>query len=241
MGNQKCYIGWDVGAWNCDKNKSSRDAIVILDSNGKLLGFKRGNLRESITNAQSTNEILIKLFQWCGLSYFNEEIVMAIDTPLGFSEAFVKLITHYSIEAEINDFQKNPYLYRKSEHFLFEKEEKPLSAVNHMIGAQATKGIHFLSKFAPIIESLGIWKSSNRKLTVIETYPTANNEFIMIPEILKEKLDNSENENINQDVKDAYICAEIAKRFDQNKGTFYQPLQSIHEKEGWIWVLKKNK
>jgi hypothetical protein len=24
-------IGWDVGAWNYDKNSKSRDAIVILD------------------------------------------------------------------------------------------------------------------------------------------------------------------------------------------------------------------
>ena len=231
MGNQKCYIGWDVGAWNCDKNKSSRDAIVILDSNGKLHGFKRGNLRESITNAQSTNEILIKLFQWCGLSYFNEEIVIAIDTPLGFSQAFVNLVTQNTISEPIGDFSKNPYLYRKTEQFLFEKGAKPLSAVNHMIGAQATKGIHFLSKFAPIIESLGIWKSNDEKLTVIETYPAANKQIEISVKL------NAE----NQDVKDAYICAEIAKRFDQNKGTFYQPLQSIHEKEGWIWVLKKNK
>lgn len=26
------FIGWDVGAWNCDKNPSSRDALVVLDS-----------------------------------------------------------------------------------------------------------------------------------------------------------------------------------------------------------------
>jgi hypothetical protein len=27
------FIGWDVGGWNCDKNRESRDALVILDVN----------------------------------------------------------------------------------------------------------------------------------------------------------------------------------------------------------------
>lgn len=229
LDSNKYYIGWDVGAWNCDKNKSSRDAIVILDSNGKLLGFKRGNLRESITNAQSTNEILQTLFHWCGLNYLNEKIVLSIDTPLGFSQAFINLITNYTTSEPIGDFSKNSYLYRKTEQFLFEKGEKPLSAVNHMIGAQSTKGIHFLSKFAPINESIGIWKSNDGKLKVIETYPAANKQIEILDKL------NSE----NQDIMDAYICAAIAKRFEENKGSFYQPLQSIHENEGWIWVLEK--
>lgn len=47
MSSNKYFVGWDVGAWNCDKNKSSRDAIVILDSNGKLLGNK-SNLKKNI-------------------------------------------------------------------------------------------------------------------------------------------------------------------------------------------------
>lgn len=129
----------------------------------------------------------------------------------------------------IGNFSKNPYLYRKTELFLIEKKEKPLSAVNHMIGAQATKGIHFLSKFAPEIESVGIWKNNDGILKVIETYPAVN-KHIEILDIL-----NSE----NQDIMDAYICAAIAKRFEENKLVFYPPLDTIHEKEGWIWVISK--
>lgn len=26
------FIGWDVGGWNCDRNASSRVALVVLDS-----------------------------------------------------------------------------------------------------------------------------------------------------------------------------------------------------------------
>ncbi|WP_445716266.1 hypothetical protein [Flavobacterium sp.] len=229
MNLNKYYIGWDVGAWNCDKNKSSRDAVVILDSNGKLIGHKRGNIRDCINNAQSTNEILQDLFHWCGLSYTNEVVVLAIDTPLGFSQGFINLITNYTTSEPIGDFSKNLYLFRKTEQFLFQKGEKPLSAVNHMIGAQATKGIHFLAKFAPKIESLGIWKSNDGKLTVIETYPSANRQIEILDELNYE----------NQDIKDAYICAAIAKRFKENKTNFYAPLVDIHEKEGWIWVISK--
>ena len=30
MQEQSLYIGWDVGAWNCDRNKASRDAVVVV-------------------------------------------------------------------------------------------------------------------------------------------------------------------------------------------------------------------
>jgi len=29
-------IGWDVVGWNCDRNRASRDALVILDEHGVL-------------------------------------------------------------------------------------------------------------------------------------------------------------------------------------------------------------
>ena len=32
------FIGWDVGGWNCDRNRSSRDAIVILDTERRIVG-----------------------------------------------------------------------------------------------------------------------------------------------------------------------------------------------------------
>jgi hypothetical protein len=53
------YIGWDVGGWNCDKNNKSRDALVILDADLKLIGKPwRGNLRTTINehDRQSGNQ-----------------------------------------------------------------------------------------------------------------------------------------------------------------------------------------
>ncbi|WP_188051103.1 hypothetical protein [Flavobacterium sp. GP15] len=223
----KYYIGWDVGAWNCDKNRSSRDAIVIIKPDGTFVYGKRNNVREWLNTAKTTKEIVIMFFYHCDLEYNNEEVIIAIDTPLGFSEAFVNLVNNNIISEPISDFSSNPYLFRKTEQFLYTKGFQPLSAVNHMIGAQATKGIHFISKFAPNNESLGVWNSEDEKLTVIETYPSANKR-IEIPASLQ---------TVHQDIQDAFICAAIAKRFGNDRNLFHLPLKEINEKEGWIWVL----
>lgn len=31
-------IGWDVGGWNCDRNRLSRDALVVVDHNLHVVG-----------------------------------------------------------------------------------------------------------------------------------------------------------------------------------------------------------
>lgn len=226
---EKYYIGWDVGAWNCDTNQKSRDAIVIISPDNKIAYGNRNNVKDWLNTAKTTREILTILFHHCGLKYKEEEVILAIDTPLGFSEAFVSLLTKGTICETIADFSSNSYLFRKTEQFLYENGFKPLSALNHMIGAQATKGIHFISKFAPTIESLGVWKSQDEKLTVIETYPSANKKIEKRVEL----------QTAHQDIQDACNCAEIAKIFDSNRDSLYQPLIAINEKEGWIWVLRE--
>ena len=37
------YVGWDVGAWHCDKNTNSRDAIVIQDKESEDVFLFYGN------------------------------------------------------------------------------------------------------------------------------------------------------------------------------------------------------
>jgi hypothetical protein len=54
---QRYYIGWDVGAWHCDTNKNSRDAVAILDHTLKPVGEPwRGNLSSLILSLQESNE-----------------------------------------------------------------------------------------------------------------------------------------------------------------------------------------
>ena len=87
-------IGWDVGGWNCDKNGKSRDALVILDAEQKIVGKPwRGNLRLAINEATDSADWIGRLFALCAaVAPTQPKVTLAIDTPLGFSEGFVRLI-----------------------------------------------------------------------------------------------------------------------------------------------------
>ena len=170
------YIGWDVGGWNCDKNYNSKDAIVILDSTFGIKGKPFiGNLRDAINKATTCSEWINELFKLCQITteYVNQKVVIAIDTPLGYSASFVELITSKNYQTEnIGNLSLNPYLYRKTELLLFENGHHPLSAIKDMIGSQSTKGMHVLAKFAnKIPSSTGVWIDASARVTFIETYP----------------------------------------------------------------------
>jgi len=145
------YIGWDVGGWNCDKNGKSRDAIVILDG---------GACRSSANHGAETSAPLSTPLPGLRLSYIRclpcamrpipgRRVTLAIDTPLGFPQAFAGLVTGLHCVEPIADSASNPYLFRRTERILFEHGLNTLSAVKDMIGSQATKGMHALAKFAP--------------------------------------------------------------------------------------------
>src|SRR5512139_2627159 len=90
------YVGWDVGGWNCDKNSKSRDAVVILDAGLAIAGKPwRGNLRAAINEAATSADWVAALFSLCKAAPpdSSARVTLAIDTPLGFSEAFVRLVT----------------------------------------------------------------------------------------------------------------------------------------------------
>jgi predicted nuclease with RNAse H fold len=243
---QQFFIGWDVGGWNCDKNRESRDALVILDAQGHLIGKAwRGNLRKAINKTEITLEWLQILFAYCDAEFpTNSQAVLAIDTPLGFSEAFIRLITRLEPVDTLGQSDSNPYLFRSTEQFLFNHGLKPLSPVKDMIGSQASKGMHVLAKFAPNVKQCGVWTDGGG-LTVIEAYPSAckNSAFIqrelqryVVAEnddpphrIWLESLDH-------QDKLDALACALLARAFSFELESFAPPPDTISLSEGWIWV-----
>jgi len=226
-------IGWDVGAWNCDKNPDSRDAIVILDSTLAIVGQPwRGNLRECISGVVTTTEWLNALFSKCKAGPFDRsmQITMAIDTPLGFSEEFLNLAANLKCVESVGSSASNRYLFRRTERHLFQQGLKPLSAVKDMIGSQATKGMHALARFAPTVESCGVW-TDGKGFRAIETYPTACRKTWAVKSLLvgRKSLDNA-------DKDDALICALIAHLFATNRQTLEAPSDDIPVREGWIWV-----
>lgn len=200
------FIGWDVGGWNCEKNRDSRDAIVIIDPKLTIIGIPwRGNLRSYINEASSTKEFIRKLFSLCSdnLPTNIGHVTLAIDTPLGFSIEFVELLTNLRFVEFIGSYNTNPYLYRQTELFLFKLGLSPLSAIKDMIGSQATKGIHVLAKFAPTMKRCGVW-SDGERLVAIEAYPAACKNSWLI-DTLRQKVANHPIEN--QDKMDALTCA----------------------------------
>jgi predicted nuclease with RNAse H fold len=230
------FIGWDVGGWNCDKNGKSRDAIVVLDSTPTIVGKPwRGNLRECIATAATTSDWLKALFAKCGAELSDEtmSVTMAIDTPLGFSDEFVGLVNRRDYVEPDATSGRNRYLFRHTERHLFEKDLAPLSAVKDMIGSQATKGMHVLAKFAPQVESCGVW-TDGHGFRAIETYPTACRDTKAIKKFL-----NGRNKLQPADVEDARVCALVAHLFATERSTLEGPDATVPSREGWIWVPRR--
>lgn len=232
------FIGWDVGGWNCDKNGESRDAIVILDASLAIVGKPwRGNLRASINSAKTSEGWVQALFALCGAvpPSARARITLAIDTPLGFSQAFVALVTGLKCVATVEGSATNPYLFRQTERHLFEQGIRPLSAVKDMIGSQATKGMHAVAKFAPRVASCGVWTDGDA-LTAIEAYPSPCKHSALMAALL---LPYAEWRQANhQDKVDALICALIAYCFQVRPETLMPPSDEGPVSEGWIWLPK---
>ena len=229
------FIGWDVGGWNCDKNSKSRDAIVILDGSLRLVGNPwRGNLRESINEAESASEWGERLFGLCDGGIFEKdaEVILAIDTPLGFPQEFLSLANGLKGVSVVNDSATNRYLYRRTERYLFELGLKPLSPIKDMIGSHATKGMHVLGKFAPKLASCGVW-NNQKGFVAIESYPTACRNAPLV-----RKLREGFGPTNHSDAEDALVCALMAYLFATNPDTLEQPDGDVPQEEGWIWIPK---
>lgn len=227
------FIGWDVGGWNCDRNSKSRDAILILDSDLTIVGKPwRGNLRATINESATTRDWVCSLFECCEAPVPEPRtpVTLAIDTPLGFSEAFSGLVTNLRCVEPIGNSDTNPYLFRQTERYLFEHGLRPLSAVKDMIGSQATKGMHVLAKFAPKVARCGVW-TDGAALTAIEAYPSACKESATIQGLRRRHAPLC-----HQDEEDALICALVARLFAEDPGTLHSPGDTVSASEGWIWV-----
>lgn len=227
------FIGWDVGGWNCDKNPASRDAIVILDSALNIVGKPwRGNLRRHINAAVDTHAWIDSLFKLCSVVRPADAslITLAIDTPLGFSQGFVQLVSGLEPAGPLEGSSTNPYLFRRTERWLFEQGLSPLSAVKDMIGSQSTKGIHVLARFAPTVKSCGVW-TDGELLTAVEAYPSACRGSVTFAG-LRQRFPTL----AHPDLDDALVCALVAHLHAVAPEVLVAPDQDVPLSEGWIWV-----
>jgi predicted nuclease with RNAse H fold len=208
---------------------------VILDADLRVQGRAwRGNLREVINAADSAEAFVRRLFVLCGAACSNVAIAtLAIDAPLGFSEAFVHLVSgRVAVEIPVGNYRDNPYLHRRSERRLFEYGHKPLSPVQDMIGSQATKTMHALAKFAPQMQRCGVW-SGGGNLTAIEAYPAPCKKSATVNG-LRDRVTGEP--MVHPDEHDALTCALIAWLFEHEPDALDPVEDGVPENEGWIWV-----
>lgn len=114
------FVGWDVGAWNCDQG-DSRDALCAvagshIDALQPVGASWRGNLR-----AQICERGLAALPTLLGLHRLDDAYVVAIDAPLGWPEPFVQLVNGETVlDCVPAQADKNPYLFRRTDLRLFD-------------------------------------------------------------------------------------------------------------------------
>lgn len=242
------YVGWDAGAWHCDQNVKSRDALVVFTDDGNdALTLVRtpfwGNVREHLWPGTGL-ALVTALLKCCGVPAAEvDHIIIAIDTPLGWPAAAVGLLAQGNTVAVPPTSQADPYLFRATERLLFAHGHRPLSVVRDMISSQSLKGIHTRQQLGGSREQLGVWtlRESGVQVDLIETYPAP---YTRLKAGRDEQLDGLTAALITtlhgaarrQDTADACFCAWLAARFALAREDLLPPNDSTPPDEGWIWL-----
>jgi hypothetical protein len=247
------FLGWDVGAWHCERNAKSRDALCALtlgeDGNPVLLGTPwRGNLREQIGGKADP---VSEMFRCLKVELPTQGgITIAIDAALGWPREFRHLLLNDEAPGLIGDRPfENGLLYRETDRVLKKSGYRPLSVVQDMISSQSTKAMTFLVRAGLTSTSIGIWERGGGgapRVTAIETYP-APAECSVSCSGLKASLMSDERfvgtlkgkDSVDKDLRDALVCAVISYLFSKQRNRLLAPEDSpnaVPKEEGWIWL-----
>lgn len=247
-------LGWDVGGWHSDHNANSRDAIVIVNADGDLGGMidknGKGGLAQRFREVSPSEEhYWSKICAGSGAEdalRSADHLVVAIDTPLGFSKEFIDLIANGTLSSIPQTSAEHPYLFRATERYLARNGSAPLSPIKDMIGSQATKGIHVRLGQTPTVVSPGVWQGQHghQTITIIEAYPTVARKSAdvmarferLIAQTSGRPFTTSQTFGLDvNDLTDAAMCAIIAWMFAFTPSALAQPTEEVGD-EGWIFV-----
>ena len=243
----KCFVGWDVGGWHCDKNASSRDALVVVGHRAGQVAVEgkawRGNLRSTLM-ACSGGALVSDMLALCGVGVEAvTEVVIAIDTPLGWPSAMMRLAQGGAASFVSGSDGENPYTRRETELALIKRGFAPLSAVRDMLGSQSTKGLHFLRAAGLQEISTGVWSytdGTGRTVTAIETYPAVALQAERLRRLQADVLSRTEGglniggRPMHDDVRDALACALVAAMFAEGPAMIEPVPAEVPAGEGWI-------
>ncbi len=194
--------------------------------------------------ASTGGALLDRMLRRCSLQPdLFSEIVIAIDTPLGWPKAMIDLATGGPTVVVTSRDSENPYTRRLTELKLIEREHRPLSAVRDQLGSQSTKAIHFLRAAELRASGCGVWQSdeSTRPVTAIETYPAAAIMLGRTAELHDQVIRQLDNAGRPlragaefSDVKDALTCALVAYLHGEAPLELERAPAEASMLEGWI-------
>ncbi len=234
------FLGWDVGAWHC-QGGASRDALVLLtDEGGSLRAIGkpwRGNLRAAYNGGDGWDLLGELLRLVVAAEHRWNQITLAIDAPLGWPTAFRELLDDVHPAAIATQKAQNPLLMRETERWLCARGHRPLSAVQDLIGSQATKGMAFLGALGLAAVGTGIWAAriGETEVTAIEVYPAPCKHSQTIKSV-RANLQSALPSDANSDLQDAQTCAILGAIYTLRPECLAPPAPAIDSREGWIWV-----
>lgn len=242
----RLFVGWDVGGWHCDRNRESRDALVVLtlgaDGQPTQMGKAwRGSLRPILMRHHGF-DLVRAMLRHCDVNFDGAEVIMiAIDAPLGWPRAMLELANGGGPTGVSDRDFENPYTRRETELDLIRQGFAPLSNVRDMIGSQSTKAMHFLRAAGLAPQSRARWGACC--VTAIETYPAvamknadcAARHGQLMDALLSRQLIPKP---ALPDVRDALACAVVAYSASQHPESVAEPPAGYPPLEGWIIVPK---
>ncbi len=244
------FVGWSVGAWNCDEAKR-QDALVVVHANDGALEVTGMPVRANVRNLLVTGhreELIRRLLGVCSVKVqAGLRVTLAVDTPLGWPRAFVDLFTTRRAIDVPEGADDNPILFRRTERALLALGYRPLSPVRDMIGSPASKALHFIKRVGFAVSEPGVFRVVSPRTSsvyeAIETYPQIAKRSATLAEAFEPLIADprieavvEDDKHADQDFKSALWCALVARRFVTMRDTMLAPGPDVPLDEGWIWI-----
>ena len=178
------YVGWDVGAWQCNISTQSHDAIAVFDETFKFVSSGLGNVKDCLRGSKDFAGFLSEFAEKPDKTKFYkyDNFVIAIDAVLGWPKNFLRLVTTPKISREElnalfpkDENIKNTFIFRQTERAVkttVKTKRNPLSAVKDQIGSQSTKALFLLKYLEFEKNGCSEWRDDCGNIA-IETYPGA--------------------------------------------------------------------
>ncbi|PYZ98247.1 DUF429 domain-containing protein [Alteribacter lacisalsi] len=243
MAQKITAIGWDVGGWMGARHGA---AVCTIDHEG-ITWAKEPAVCSLPEDGFWNPEDLARQGGFEAEFPEDSTVVVGIDAPLSFPEAFTRFLAGDTVPAgkpgrEID----NPLAYRETDRYIHKKyRKKPLSASFDRIGNNATVAMSHVKKWETDYgfhtRPFSCVKSSRE---IIEVYPALVKQTSKSPAAPFLHKWIPETAAPGTDAYDACICALYAAAFALNGSLLPAlegpPVEGPWQKEGWIYHFDRD-